>query len=104
MLRCLEIEFLSHPRVVLPFPQFALLHSLTCVHLRLITILGNFCDVAIASFFGVPSSYGIETLIMSDVGTHMMTSERHRQYLEVVYAICEISGVRACVMKTDAAP
>jgi hypothetical protein len=29
------------PRVASPFPQFALLHSVTCVQLGLITILGN---------------------------------------------------------------
>jgi hypothetical protein len=37
------------------FPQFALLYSVTCVQLRLITILGNFGCVAVASFLGVPS-------------------------------------------------
>jgi hypothetical protein len=37
----------QHPTIeeamfsALPFPQFALLHSVTCVQLRLITILGN---------------------------------------------------------------
>jgi hypothetical protein len=37
------------------FPEYALLHSVTCVELRLITILEN-CDcVAVASFRGVPS-------------------------------------------------
>jgi hypothetical protein len=34
--------------------QFALLHSVTCVQLRLITILGNRGCVAVASFLGVP--------------------------------------------------
>jgi hypothetical protein len=38
---------------VLPFPQFALLHSVTCVQLRLITILENCGCVAVASFLGV---------------------------------------------------
>jgi hypothetical protein len=38
------------------FPQLALLHSVTCVQLRLITILGNCGCVAVASFLGVPSS------------------------------------------------
>jgi hypothetical protein len=33
-----------------PFPQFALLHSVTCVQLRLIKILGNCGCVAVASF------------------------------------------------------
>jgi hypothetical protein len=39
----------------LPFPQFALLHSVTCVQLRLTTILGNCGCVAVASFLGVLS-------------------------------------------------
>jgi hypothetical protein len=39
----------------LPFPQFALLHSVTCVQLRLITILGNCGCVTVASFLGVPT-------------------------------------------------
>jgi hypothetical protein len=37
----------------LPFPQYALLNSVTCVQLWLITILGNFGCVAVASFLGV---------------------------------------------------
>jgi hypothetical protein len=41
------------PRVAFPFSQFALLHSVTCVRLRLITILGNCGCVAVASFLGV---------------------------------------------------
>jgi hypothetical protein len=36
-----RLSFSVFPRVALPFPQFALLHSATCVQLRLITILGN---------------------------------------------------------------
>jgi hypothetical protein len=40
----------------LPFPQFALLHLVTCAELRLITILGNCGCVAVASFLGVPST------------------------------------------------
>jgi hypothetical protein len=40
----------------LPFPQFALLHSaVTCIELRLITVLGNCGCVAVAIFLGVPS-------------------------------------------------
>jgi hypothetical protein len=39
----------------LPFRQFALLHSVTCVELRLITILGNCGCVVVASFLGVSS-------------------------------------------------
>jgi hypothetical protein len=42
----------------LQFPQYALLHSVTCVQLRLITILGNCGCVAVASFLGVPSLLG----------------------------------------------
>jgi hypothetical protein len=37
------------------FNQFALLHSVTCVQLKLITVLGNCGCVAVAIFFGVPS-------------------------------------------------
>jgi hypothetical protein len=36
-------------------PQFALLHSVTCIQLRLITVLGNCRCVAVVSFLGVPS-------------------------------------------------
>jgi hypothetical protein len=39
----------------LPFPQYALLHSVTRVQLWLITILGNRGCVAVASFLDVPS-------------------------------------------------
>jgi hypothetical protein len=41
--------------IALPFPEFALPHSVTCVELRLIAILGNCGCVAVASFLGVPS-------------------------------------------------
>jgi hypothetical protein len=41
-------------------PQFALLHSVTCVQLGLITILGNCGCVAVASFLGVPSPEGLD--------------------------------------------
>jgi hypothetical protein len=37
------------------FPQYELLHSVTCVQCRLITILGNCGCVAVVSFQGVPS-------------------------------------------------
>jgi hypothetical protein len=37
------------------FPQYALPHSVTCVQLRLITVLGNCGCVAVASFLGVPA-------------------------------------------------
>jgi hypothetical protein len=40
---------------VTQFLQFALLHSVTCVQLRLITILGNCGCVAVANFLRVPS-------------------------------------------------
>jgi hypothetical protein len=56
MLSYLEVEFLSlFARVALPFPQLAVLHSVTCVQRRLITILGNRRCVAVASFLDVPS-------------------------------------------------
>jgi hypothetical protein len=48
-----KLSFSVFPRVALPFPQFALVHSVACVQLRLITILGNCCCVAVASFLGV---------------------------------------------------
>jgi hypothetical protein len=38
-----------------PFPQFAVLHSVTCVEFRPTKILGNCSCVAVASFLGVPS-------------------------------------------------
>jgi hypothetical protein len=53
LLRCMEVEFLSLPPVALPFPQSALLNSIPRVQLRLITFLGNFGCVAVASFLGV---------------------------------------------------
>jgi hypothetical protein len=49
-----KLSFSVSPRVALPFPQFALLHSLTCVKLRLLTILGNCGCVGVASFLSVP--------------------------------------------------
>jgi hypothetical protein len=39
----------------LPFPQFAQLHSVTCVPLWLRTILGNYGCIAVSSLLGVPS-------------------------------------------------
>jgi hypothetical protein len=36
------------------FPQFAPVHSVTFVQLRLVTFLGNGGCVAVASFLGVP--------------------------------------------------
>jgi hypothetical protein len=39
----------------LSFPHFALLHSVTCIQLGLITVLGNCGCVAVASFLGVLS-------------------------------------------------
>jgi hypothetical protein len=66
MHRCLVVEFLSLPRVALPCPQFALLHSVTFVQLRLITIFGNCGCVAVASFIGVPPALMVHsTLVMS---------------------------------------
>jgi hypothetical protein len=55
LLSFLGAEFLNLPRHALPFPQFALLYSVPRVQLSLITILGNYCCVAVASFLGVPS-------------------------------------------------
>jgi hypothetical protein len=43
--------------IALPFPKFALLHSVPHVQLSLITILGNCGCVAITSFLGVPSPW-----------------------------------------------
>jgi hypothetical protein len=40
-------------------PQFALLHTVICDQLRLITILGNCGCVAVVSFLGVPSTLGM---------------------------------------------
>jgi hypothetical protein len=53
----------------LPFPQYALLHSVTCVQLRLITILGSCGCVAVASFFGVPSAVELRIYSSSDIVT-----------------------------------
>jgi hypothetical protein len=41
---------------MLPFPPFALLHSVTCVQLGLINVLGNCGCVAVVSFLVVPSA------------------------------------------------
>jgi hypothetical protein len=49
-----KLSFSVFPWVALPFPQFALLHSVTCVQLRLITILGNCGCVTVASFLVCP--------------------------------------------------
>jgi hypothetical protein len=49
-----KLSFLVFPRVALPYPQFLLRHSVTCVQIRLIAILGNCGCVAVASFLGVP--------------------------------------------------
>jgi hypothetical protein len=49
-----ELSFSVSPRLALPFPEFALLSSVTCVQLRLITILGDCGCVTVASFLGVP--------------------------------------------------
>jgi hypothetical protein len=50
-----KLSFSVSLRFALPFSQFALLDSPSCVQLRLITILGNRGCVAVASFFGVSS-------------------------------------------------
>jgi hypothetical protein len=44
-----NLSFSVFPRVALPFLQFALLHSVTCVQLRLKKVLGNCGCVAVAS-------------------------------------------------------
>jgi hypothetical protein len=59
----------------LPFPQFALLRLVTCVQLRLITILGNCEGVAVASFLGVPSP-----LEIFDTVSHLCLGERVRLF------------------------
>jgi hypothetical protein len=43
-----ELEHMLLNGAALPFPQFALLHSVTCVPLRVITILGNCRCVVVA--------------------------------------------------------
>jgi hypothetical protein len=54
MLSCLEVEFLSLPRVALLFLKFALLHSVPHVQLSLVTILRNCGCIAVAILLGVP--------------------------------------------------
>jgi hypothetical protein len=49
----MKLETETQPQY--PFPQFALVLSVTFVQLRL-TILGNCGSVAVASFLGVPSA------------------------------------------------
>jgi hypothetical protein len=51
------MSFSVFPRVALPFPQFALLHSVTCVQLRLIIVLENRGCVVVASFLDVRSAW-----------------------------------------------
>jgi hypothetical protein len=46
-------------KTALPFPIFALHHSVTCVQLRLITIIGICGWVAVTSFIGLPSALEI---------------------------------------------
>jgi hypothetical protein len=48
-----------------PFPQFTMLHSVTCVQLRLIIVLGNCGCVAVASFLEVPSPLDLRSLATS---------------------------------------
>jgi hypothetical protein len=52
-----KLSFSALPQVALPFPQFALLHSVTCAQLRLITILRICGCVAVVGFLGVPSAW-----------------------------------------------
>jgi hypothetical protein len=82
-----------------PFPQFALLHSLTCVQRRLITILGN-CDcVAVASFLGVPSTKlshpedgGSRLLrnVGTDLPNYMGSYPKRKRSLVVVFSLVEL--------------
>jgi hypothetical protein len=54
------------PQVVLPFLQFALLHSVKCVQLRLITVLGNRGCVAVARFLDVLSALMSYQLLVTE--------------------------------------
>jgi hypothetical protein len=65
------------------FPQFALLHSVTCVQLGLIAILGNCGCVTVASFLGVPSSLALSVTNLRHllpVGLYLQSSFRFRVY------------------------
>jgi hypothetical protein len=57
-------HMLLNGAVALLFPQFALLHSVTCVRLSLIVILGNCGCVAVASFLGVLSPLNCITYLL----------------------------------------
>jgi hypothetical protein len=50
-----KISEKSYQQTATQFTQFEPLHSVTYVQRRLITVLGNFGCVAVASFLGVPS-------------------------------------------------
>jgi hypothetical protein len=52
---CVELRLITTQ-----FPLYALLHSVTCVQLKLITILGNCGCIVVASFLGVPSPSRLE--------------------------------------------
>jgi hypothetical protein len=61
------------------FPQYALLHSLTCVQLRLITILGKCGCVAVASFLDVSSPLVEEQVVIHGHDGPILTKFRsHR--------------------------
>jgi hypothetical protein len=68
------------------FPQFAQLHSVTCVELRLITILGNRGCVAVASFLGVPSPLVVGNISFflrkKQVGKNVIAFSTKRAYFE----------------------
>jgi hypothetical protein len=52
----MELNGATHvEETAVQFPQFTLLHSVPCVQLKLITILGTCGCVTVASFLGVPS-------------------------------------------------
>jgi hypothetical protein len=53
-----KLSFSVPPRVALPFPPFALFTFLTCVQLRLTTILGNRGCVAVPVSLGCPRPCG----------------------------------------------
>jgi hypothetical protein len=63
------------------FPQFALLHSATCVQLRLIRILGNCGCVAVASFLGVPSPLELAATVIGrylTIFVKLMFSDKYK--------------------------
>jgi hypothetical protein len=74
--RCQEIEFLSLSERALPYPQFALLPSVTWVQLRLIKVFGNCGCVVVASFLGEPSAIRSESVILLIANTPKITGDQ----------------------------